>query len=80
METAQLLSIVCEALNRAPGTLTLDDTPDTVEEWDSLGHLAIVSAVNYRLRVPVNDPDLVAFSSLRELAQTLDRKGFLKAA
>ena len=80
MKVNDFLNIVCEALSREPGTLTLDDTPDTVEEWDSLGHLAIVSAVNYRLHVPADDPEVVSFASLGQLAETLRRKAVLEAA
>ncbi len=80
MRIGEFLDVVCDALNRQPGTLALDDTPDTVAEWDSMGHLAIVSAINYRLHVPASDPDIVSFTSLRQLAEALRRKDVLEAA
>ncbi len=71
MKTAEYLNLVCEALGRAPDSLSLDDTPATVEEWDSVGHLAIISIIDEALHVPVDNADMRNFSSLGELAARL---------
>jgi acyl carrier protein len=78
MKTAEFLDLVCEALGRAPGSLSLDDTRATVEEWDSLGHLAIISVIDEALHVPVNNDEMQNFSSLRQLAAMLQARGALE--
>jgi acyl carrier protein len=71
MRTAEFLDSVCCALGRAPSTIGLDDSPTTVEEWDSIGHLCILSTIDEKLDVPMEDEDLRTFSSIRELVERL---------
>jgi len=71
MKTAEFLDLVCEALGRAPGSLSEADTPWTVEEWDSIGHLSIISAMDEALNVSVNDEELRNFTWIRELLDRL---------
>ncbi|MFZ1936710.1 MAG: hypothetical protein WCB27_18135 [Thermoguttaceae bacterium] len=46
MKTNEFLDLICGALNRKPGTLALADTNKTVEQWDSLGHLMLITVVS----------------------------------
>ncbi|MFC2176625.1 acyl carrier protein [Bacteroidota bacterium] len=78
MKVNEFLDAICRALSREPGTLTLDDTNETVEEWDSLGHLAIISIVDSEFGVPPETEDLQTFTSLRELADVLVASGALE--
>lgn len=78
MKTMEFLDCICEGLNRDPGTLSLDDTPDTVEEWDSVGHLAIMSTIDSALGVPPEDEELRDFVSLRQLVDALKARGALE--
>jgi acyl carrier protein len=80
MTTTQFLNVVCDALGREPGSLSLDDTPQTVEQWDSIGHLSIISTVDEALGVPVDDEEIRVFTSLRELTDTLLARDALEAA
>jgi len=78
MKIGDFLNAVCNALNREPGTLTLDDTPDTVEEWDSVGHLSIISTIDSALGVSPDTEELRSFTSIRELVDILKKKGALE--
>lgn len=78
MTTSDFLDAVCDALRRPPGTLMLDDTPQTVEEWDSVGHLSIIATVDAELGVETDTPELQMFSSLRQLVDALKAKGVLE--
>lgn len=71
MRTAEFLDTVCDALGRAPKSITLDDTPTTIEEWDSIGHLCIISTMDDALNVSVDDEELRSFRSFRELVERL---------
>jgi acyl carrier protein len=71
MKTQEFLDRVCEALGRSPGSLTEEDTPWTVEEWDSIGHLSIISVMDEALDVSINDEELREFTSMRQLLERL---------
>ena len=70
MKVAEVLNKVCKSLEREPNSLTIDDTPDSVVEWDSIGHLSIISTID-SLGVSVDDEEMRTFRSLRELIDQL---------
>ncbi len=71
MKTEEFLNALCGALGRAPNSLSLEDTPQTVAEWDSIGHLTIIATVDELLGVPVQDERLREFTSIGELVEQL---------
>lgn len=73
----EFLNEVCDVLGRDAGTITLADTPETVEEWDSVGHLSIISTVDEFLGVPIDDIEMQNFESILELVDRLKAKGAL---
>jgi len=75
VKTREFLDAVCDALRREPGSLGLEDTPSTVVEWDSVGHLAILATVDSKLSIPIDESDVQQFGSLRELVEKLRSKG-----
>lgn len=78
MRTNEFLDAICHGLNRELGSLTLDATDETVEEWDSMGHLTIISIVESKLNVSLEAEGRQVFTSLRELADFLKAKGALE--
>lgn len=78
MKTTEYLDAVCNALNRTPGSLSLADTPQTIEEWDSLGHLTIVSTIDVVLGISPDDSELRSFKSIGELVAALAKRGALE--
>lgn len=78
MKVSEFLEILCKVLDREPGSLALEDTPNSVEEWDSLGHLDIMSAVDKELEISIDEDDLQTFASLGELVATLKARGALE--
>jgi acyl carrier protein len=79
MKTNEFLNIVCEALVVKPGTLSLDDTPSTVSNWDSVGHMSIIAAIESNFRLDVSEhPELRRFRSLREIVERLQGFGVLE--
>lgn len=78
MKTEEFLNALCGALGRGPNTLSLDDTPQTVAEWDSIGHLTIIATVDELLGVPVQDQRLREFTSIGELVEQLKSLGALE--
>ena len=41
-----VIETIQKALNISDGNLTVDTTVDDIEEWDSLGHLSILSELD----------------------------------
>jgi acyl carrier protein len=78
MQTREFLDIVGEAMGLEAGSLSLEDTPDTVEEWDSLGQLVIISILESELHVDTDSEEFKSFASMKELVETLKAKGLLR--
>lgn len=74
MTNDDILNVVAEALQKEEGTVTIDDNQNTVEEWDSLGHLSIIAVVNATFGVSLDNPN---FKTIRELIDSLKRLGVL---
>lgn len=77
MTTATFLAKVSESLNVETSEVSRDTTPDTLAEWDSLGHLDILSVVDEELGVPIDDPQIQNFKSIGELIDLLTERGVL---
>jgi len=75
MTTQEFLDVVAEALGQAPGSVSPDDTPETLDTWDSVGHLSILSAIEREAGVATNADDLVNAASVRELLDALRARG-----
>jgi len=78
MKTQDFLAAIAESLNRSPGSLKLEDTPDTIEEWDSVGHLSILSTVEEKLGFLPDGDEYMSLSSIQELVDLLKARGDLE--
>ena len=78
MKIQEFLDAVAQTLGRGPGSVSLDDTPETVEEWDSIGHLLLVSMLESELGVTPDTEELTAFNSMSQLVEVLKGKGALE--
>lgn len=74
----EFLDALCASLNREPGSITLDDTPDSLAEWDSVGHLSIIATVDQELSVPVDEEEMQTFTSIGQLVDRLKARGVLE--
>jgi acyl carrier protein len=61
-----------------PKSLTLDDTQQTVPQWDSMAHLMIIATVQRDLGVAPNDASLHNFTSIRQLVERLKARKALE--
>jgi acyl carrier protein len=55
--------------------LTADSSPQTVEAWDSMGHLNLVLALEQSFGVQLSPEDIAGMTSVMLAAQTLAGKG-----
>lgn len=56
------------------GALAADTTSDAVEEWDSLGHIRLVLAVEAKFGVRFQPSEVVGLKNLGELADLVVQK------
>ena len=56
------------------GMLAADTTSDVVEEWDSLGHIRLVLAVESKFGVRFQPSEVVGLKNLGELADLVIQK------
>ncbi len=78
MNVQAFLDALAEALSREAGSVSLDDTPDTLEEWDSMGHLTILSTIESELGIAPDTEELMNFTSIRQLVDVLKARGALE--
>jgi acyl carrier protein len=78
MTTAEFLNEICNVLGRDPDTLSPEDTPQTVKEWDSMGHLSMIATIDELLEVSVEEEELRNFRSIGELLDRLRKRSALE--
>ena len=77
MNTTELLNMLCKALEIEEGSITLDDTVDTIEEWDSLGHLSILAALDL-LSIDTDKDEFRNFDTVAKLVELVRKEGIIK--
>lgn len=77
MNTDEFLNIVCDALEIEEGSITLDDTVDTIEYWDSMGHLSIIAALD-TLGIDTNREEFQNFDTIAKLVELVRKEGVLE--
>ncbi|MBC8232575.1 acyl carrier protein [bacterium] len=78
MKTSEFLNLLCQVLEKDDNLITLADTPDTIPEWDSLGHLSLLAFLETELNVDVSSNDFPEFASIGQLVDILKQGGFLQ--
>ena len=76
MKENDICDVIAEALGMKPGSVTVKDGSHTIQVWDSLGFLAILSALETRFgsKVAAID-DLASVKSVREIMDIFKREG-----
>ena len=75
MKEQDIYDVIAEALGLKPGSISVNDGTDTIQEWDSLGFLSILGALEHKFgsKVAAID-DLAAVKSVREIVDILKRE------
>jgi acyl carrier protein len=77
MTTAEFLNEICDVLGRDSDSLSPEDTPKTVKEWDSMGHLSMIATIDEVLEVSVEDEEMRNFQSIGEMLDRLRSRNAL---
>ena len=75
MKEQNICNVIAEALGLKRGSVSVDDGADTIQEWDSLGFLSILGALEHKFgnKVAAID-DLATVKSVREIVDIFKRK------
>ncbi len=77
MNVNNFLDTLCDALEIEHGSISIDDTVDTVKEWDSLGHLSIIAALD-SIGIDTDDEDTNDLDSITKLVDLARKKGIIE--
>lgn len=66
---------ISDVFGVAISDLTPDSSPQTVEPWDSMGHLNLVLALEQAFNVQFSPEEIAGMTSVRLAAETLAKKG-----
>lgn len=69
--------MICEALELEKGSLTMDDSVDTIESWDSIGHLSIIAVLD-SLGVNTDQEEIQKLTSITKLVDLAKNKGIVE--
>lgn len=66
---------ISDVFGVAASDLTPDSSPQTVEAWDSMGHLNLVLALEQAFNVQFSPEEIAGMTSVQLVSDTLARKG-----
>ena len=73
------MSTVEEVVSRVfgvePGGIDVSSTPESVEGWDSMGHLNLVAALEQDFNVSIDIGDVMEMVSVRKIREILLQYG-----
>lgn len=71
----RLLRMVAGVFGVTPDALSEESAPETVTNWDSLGHLNLVMAIEDEFGVSLSAEDVLAMRDVRSIRGILHRSG-----
>ena len=72
---AALEEIFARELNLKPEDFSDDLTYNSIPEWDSASHMAIVVAIEEKFDITLDSNDIVRMTSVRKILNVLSDKG-----
>lgn len=69
-----LVQLFAEVLEIDPAGLHDDSSPDTVQQWDSLAAMKLVSAIEEKFNVTLSTKEIVKMSTIGRARKTLQSK------
>lgn len=75
----EILDLICEALERDSGSLSLDRSIRDVPEWTSIGWLAIISLLDERFNIALGSKDIRGFQRVSDVVEFVRSKNGAQA-
>jgi acyl carrier protein len=75
--TVDTITEIFAALLKRPGLkLTLADSPDTLNGWDSLTHPELITAIEEKLDIDFDFKELASIKNIADLVSLIESKQF----
>ena len=76
-----LKELIAECLEIEPNLISIESSNENIEEWDSLGHLSILSSLDEITGGKASEiEDLASALSFSELANSLESAGLFESS
>lgn len=69
----KIRKIIAETLNVSEEVITEDLSAGDIEQWDSMGNMAIISTIEERLGLEFPIEDLFELNSVKALVEEIDK-------
>jgi acyl carrier protein len=79
METQKALAWITDALGVQDRIVSLEDTRNSVAEWDSLGSLLLLSRLEEDYKLVVSADQIAAINSVKEVCELLEKANAFSA-
>jgi acyl carrier protein len=63
--------LVSQVFGAEPGSIDASSSPESVEGWDSMGHLNLISALEKRFNVSIDIGDAMEMVSVQRIREIL---------
>jgi acyl carrier protein len=67
--------VVARVFNLDPSEVTEQSSKDTIEEWDSMGNLSLVTGLEEEFKVSLSIADAMEMTSVRHIKRVLREYG-----
>ncbi len=71
---------VAEIFSQPIEAIAPESSPDTIEGWDSVGHLNLVLALEQEFRVQFSPDDIERMLGVQQIVEVLERQGIGSAS
>ena len=78
MRTVDFVTIMEEILKVPKGTLTMEDCPQTVEDWDSMAQVTLLATIDRELNVELPDDFMAQTRTAGQIVEALRARGALQ--
>ena len=79
MDTKRALQWLTDIFAVKNRVVSIDDTRDSLAEWDSLGSLLLLSALEEEHKIVISADDLEAMKAVREICSLLEKNNAFSA-
>jgi acyl carrier protein len=80
MDTQRALQWLTDIFAVKNRTVTMEDTRDSLAEWDSLGSLLLLSALEEEHKIVISADDLQAMTAVRQICELLEKNHAFNAS
>jgi len=67
----KIISIVSKVFKKK--TIQLKDSPRTIQKWDSLGHLELISSLNRLFKIEISFEDTIKIKNVADVIKVCKR-------